>query len=560
MFEDDASHPARHAVGSRRARTSGPGTDGAPSVPGRPDSSRARPAPSRPGSGARPGSPVAELLDDGGTGLERELADLLAVRVGAAHPYAAFELHSAEGAGATGSGVPVVDPGLVPDLDALLAHAPGPPLAAALTGLEVADLDDSSLVELLAAWERLAAWAQAGSAAALGELLQRTLGSSRHEFVVDEVSARLGLSRHAAAQHVTVAHGAPAIPEVADAMASGAADRRKAEVLVSTGRLDDARRREIVRALRPDLEHLTVRQIRDRLRRAEIDADPEGAAERHVAARRTRSVVLEPVDDAMAYVTAYLPADDAARVFAAIDGAGVAMHRISGEPRRLDECRADAMVGLLTGTVRFADAAPTHAAEPAEAAERTAAAARVSAPYRAPVQVTIAASTLLGTDDLPAILAGYGPIPAPMARTLATDPEVTWQRILTDPVTGVLTDRSSRAYRPSPRLRAAVLARDATCTFPGCGVPAVRGDLDHVVPFDPACDGPQTHGDNLHVLCRTHHRAKTVGGWAVARDPASGTSTWTSPTGHRYAPAAHRTDPARSPRPAVAVTDRPPPF
>ncbi|GAA1978525.1 hypothetical protein GCM10009718_13920 [Isoptericola halotolerans] len=572
MFEDDASLPARHAAGSRRARATGPGAGGAPAAPG-----------PTPAGGASSTSGTAQLVADDGTRLERELADLLTFHVAATHSSTASELCGpdddaavdadsdgrvdaggrAVGTG-TGTGTRSGLPTHLAALDALLADGPGPALAAMLAGSEPADLDDASLVELLAAWERLAAWAQAGSAAVLGELLQRTRGSSRHEYVVDEVSARLGLSRHAAAQHVAVAHGSHAAPEVADAMAAGVADRRKAEALVSTGRLDDRRRREVVRELRPDLEHLTVRQIRDRLRRAEIAADPDGAADRHETARRTRSVSIEPVDDAMAYLTAYLPADDAARAFAAIDGLGVAMHRTAGEQRRRDECRADAFVALVTGDV----AAGVAAAPPApqtSGSHRPGGEARpvdrTPTGRTSPVQVTIAASTLLGTDDLPAILAGYGPIPAPMARTIATDPEATWQRILTDPVSGVLADRSSTSYRPSPRLRAAVIARDATCTFPGCQVPASRADLDHVVPFDPGSDGPQTHGDNLHALCRTHHRAKTTGGWTVIRDPATGVSTWTSPTDHRYLSEPHRADPAPARRrPGVPPDSGTPPF
>jgi hypothetical protein len=56
----------------------------------------------------------------------------------------------------------------------------------------------------------------------------------------------------------------------------------------------------------------------------------------------------------MAYLTAYLPADDAARVLAAVEEVAVPMHRTPGEARRLDECRADAFVGLLTGRLAAA--------------------------------------------------------------------------------------------------------------------------------------------------------------------------------------------------------------
>ncbi|MFE7405112.1 DUF222 domain-containing protein, partial [Isoptericola sp. NPDC057559] len=424
-------------------------------------------------------------------------------------------------------------PGSRPLLAALDDLAPGPELAALLASVDAADLDDFTILEVLAAWERVASWAQAGSARVLAEMLERTRGSSRHEFVADAVAARLGTTRHGAAQLVAVAHGTSRLPEVADALAAGVVDRRKAEALVDAGRLLDHRRREAVAAVLPDVERLTVPQIRARMRRAEVATDPSGADERRRAARAERFVRLEPVDDAMAYLTAYLPADDAARAFAEVDDVALAMRRAPGETRRLAECRADALVGLVTGAV---GAGRGGADEDAGAGSRAGAApgAVSRARGRGTVRVSVAASTLLGSDDLPAILAGHGPIPASMARALAADPDAVWQRLFTDAGSGVLTDVSSRSYRPSEALRAAVVARDVTCTFPGCQVPAASSDLDHVDPYDPAVGGPQTHGANLHALCRTHHRAKTVGGWDVSRDPASGATTWTAPTGHRF--------------------------
>ena len=496
-----------------------------------------------------------------------------------AHPVPAF--HSAGGQG------PVTAPGPGdgrPLLAVLDDTEAGPDLAGRLAALDEAELDDFTILEVLAAWERVAAWAQAGSARVLAEMLERTRGSSRHEFLADAVAARLGLTRNAAAQHVTVAHGTARLPEVADALAAGVVDRRKAEALIEAGRLPDDVRREVIATLLPDVEHLTVPQIHARLRRAEIEADPEGSEERRRAARAERFVRLEPVDDAMAYLTAYLPADDAARVFAAVDDAGLALRRAPGESRRLDECRADALTALVTGRLaagqqardepagRFAtgEAAsgptPTGPVVSGRATVRGTPSA-VGGPVpaarsRGCIRVTVAASTLLGSDDLPAILAGHGPIPADMARALASDPDAVWQRLFTDPGSGVLTDVSSRSYRPSAALRAAVVARDVTCTFPGCRVPAATSDLDHVDPDDPASDDPQTHGDNLHALCRTHHRAKTVGGWQVARDPDDGRTTWVAPTGHRFARDPVVQDPRIAARPVRRRRDQegPPPF
>ncbi|OBB61159.1 hypothetical protein A5757_00590 [Mycobacterium sp. 852013-51886_SCH5428379] len=85
-------------------------------------------------------------------------------------------------------------------------------------------------------------------------------------------------------------------------------------------------------------------------------------------------------------------------------------------------------------------------------------------------------------------------------------------------------------YQPSAKLAAFVRARDMFCRFPGCGVPAARCDIDHVVPWP---YGP-THASNLHCKCRTHHLTKTFDdGWQDTQFP-DGTVTWTAPLGKRY--------------------------
>jgi len=87
--------------------------------------------------------------------------------------------------------------------------------------------------------------------------------------------------------------------------------------------------------------------------------------------------------------------------------------------------------------------------------------------------------------------------------------DASWQQLLTDAagtVTGVgpaqppghVPDPEAFVwrYRPSTKLARLVRARDGQCRYPGCGVTAVRCDLDHVVPFDhdnptPAVPPPQ---------------------------------------------------------------------
>jgi hypothetical protein len=94
-----------------------------------------------------------------------------------------------------------------------------------------------------------------------------------------------------------------------------------------------------------------------------------------------------------------------------------------------------------------------------------------------------------------------------------------------------LLDYGTTRYRPPPHLAEHVIARDQTCDFPSCRVPAHRCDLDHRVPYESGT-GP-TSADNLGPRCRSHHRLKASPGWGLARK-SDGTIVWGTPTGHTY--------------------------
>jgi hypothetical protein len=89
---------------------------------------------------------------------------------------------------------------------------------------------------------------------------------------------------------------------------------------------------------------------------------------------------------------------------------------------------------------------------------------------------------------------------------------------------------ASPAYRPPPRLKEYIAARDLTCRFLRCRQPAWRGDLDHTIPFD---DGGRTCSCNLGGVCRTHHLLKHQADWNL-RQVAPGVFTWTTPAGRTY--------------------------
>ena len=149
------------------------------------------------------------------------------------------------------------------------------------------------------------------------------------------------------------------------------------------------------------------------------------------------------------------------------------------------------------------------------------------------VSVTVGIGTLLGLDDRPGELAGYGPIGADVARMLATDG--TWRRLLVDEPSGTLLDVDRRRYRPPDGIVEHVRMRNRTCVFPTCSVPSASCQTDHTVPFP---HGP-TAVDNLGPLCSGHHQLKTHGGFRLEQ-PRPGSFVLRTGTGHVYLQDAER--------------------
>lgn len=402
---------------------------------------------------------------------------------------------------------------------------PGPGLAFTMAALEPADLDDAALVEAVAAWERLVSWSSAGQARAVAELARRR-PLVRSPFVADEVASRLNVTRSVADAKVALALGLQRLPVVESALGRGDLDVRRATVVTDElGRLPEHVAEELAAGAVVAGVDATAPQLRNRLRRLELLRDPEGVVVRHRRACEQRRVELTPAADAMAWLTAYLPATDAVAVQTTLTA--LAEHTDTDEDQRsLDQRRADALVDLAT---RWLDAGDHPEGGPLRSRQG-----------RLPhVTITATARTVVGLEDSPAILEGYGVIPPGLARMVAA--RATWEPLLVSARSGEPLARSTRRYAPTQELRDAVVQRDRTCRFPGCRMPAQRCDLDHVDPFEQSRTGEhQTSSENLHALCRHHHLAKTHGGWA-AHPAEGGARIWTSPTGHTYAQ--HREQP-----------------
>ena len=184
------------------------------------------------------------------------------------------------------------------------------------------------------------------------------------------------------------------------------------------------------------------------------------------------------------------------------------------DPRTKDECRADALGALAAGAERLgcrcgrADCA---------AGQRRAA---------SPVTIHVIAehATLNGTGTAPGSqLSADGLITPELVAELAKSATLI-------PLIHPGDAAPEPGYTPSKALADFVRARDLTCRWPGCDVPAVNCQLDHTIPH---AQGGPTHAGNLKCYCPTHHLLKTFWGWRE-KQLSDGTLILTSPAGHTY--------------------------
>jgi hypothetical protein len=409
------------------------------------------------------------------------------------------------------------------------------------------DVPTPELIDVISAWERVKCWAEAAQAAAVTEFAHRRPGvdpparsASVDEFAADEIGAALNLSRRTAGHRIAFAVGLTELPQTCVALAGGRIGLGVAHRIVDGLQvlpLAEARAVE-VDVLR-DAEGRTPGQVQARLARSVLAVDPTAAAKRYARAVADRRVVVSAQPDGMAFLSALIRADDATTVMAVLRNQAREA-KTPGDARTHDQRMADAFVDLHTDQLRTG--VPAERQVSAGIGGGAAARATCSCPDDRSshgrrvrggpaVRVVVAATTLLGLDDAPGELAGHGPIPADLAREIAADPAGTWQRILTDPVSGALLDVGRTSYTPPAALAEHVRVRDRTCRFPGCRQPAERCDLDHVRRYP---DGPTSHC-NLCTECRHHHRLKHESDWELENDPDDpAVMTWTSPAGKRY--------------------------
>jgi hypothetical protein len=407
----------------------------------------------------------------------------------------------------------------------LLRAIPGIATLADLVAIDPISLTAAARIDYLAALERQTSWLQA--------LMQRAVvavaGTAPSEndgsgifFGVDDseredISTALRLSPNTAQMRIDIARTlVNFLPNTCSALATGDISPAHAAVIaketaaairdgLSEASIFSIEERAIAHA-----EFHTPAQVATHLRTALAKISPEIFEDVVERARDTRRVSCYRESDGMSTIVAILPAEDAQIVMNALESFIRGSDEVdvkSGDGRSTDMKRADALTAIASATLASNSARVT--------------------PHRRPitVNVTIDLPTLLGLAENPGQLAGYGAIPASVARALACDGK--WKRFITDPQTGVLLDYGRESYEPPQPLVDFLIARDRICRFPGCRRSAALSDIDHAQSWE---TGGSTSVENLGALCRRHHRLKTHGGWSVESSP-DGSCIWKSPLG-----------------------------
>lgn len=378
-------------------------------------------------------------------------------------------------------------------------------------------------VDAIAAYERLIRHAQARQAAMVSQLMARRRNLASQEFsttgrwvddgelvrsVVTEVAMARQVSATGAERQLGIAAGLEAMPRTAELFATGTISERVVRaVTTECAELapDDAASVDAV--LAPELGPLTARRAGQATRRQVLACDPHAAHVRAVHERADRYVAARPGPHGTGYLDSKLSAEQVQACWGALDAAARGI-RAAGDGRSLSQIMADTLVQRVTGQESASDV-------PVE------------------VGLLMRPETLFGAEDTPALLAGYGPVPAGLARAMTAATRVSVLRLFTDPADDVVTGRDPRRRRFDGPLGELIRAADQDCQRPWCD--GRIADIDHRTPY---AAGGATIRANADSYCRRSHLTRHLSGWQTRCVQHHGDTPqvieWLTPTGHRY--------------------------
>ena len=394
-------------------------------------------------------------------------------------------------------------------------------------------MDDlSGLIDSIRALEELKAAASAAQAraTAIFDAMTRQAQAAagvKADQLGKGVGAQIGFARRESPHRGTRLLGLARIltremPHTLHALTLGVISEWRATLLVrETACLSLTDRQKVDEVIAGNLEE--VEQLGDRALIAKIKTlsyamDPHAVVNRAAHAVSERFVSCRPAPDTMAYLTALLPVGQGVGVYAALTREADRL-RAAGDPRTKGQIMADTLVERTTGQVRAED-------------------------VRIEVQLIMTDRALLAGTAEPAVLPGYGMLPAQTARDLirrhstasgAGSARIWLRRLYTAPSTGQLVGMDSRARLVPEGLARFIAARDQVCRMPWCGAPIRH--YDHIRPVRA---GGTTSAENIQGLCEACNQAKEAPGWT--------TRTLDGPP----------TPPIESPAPKAVVPNGPP--
>jgi hypothetical protein len=221
-------------------------------------------------------------------------------------------------------------------------------------------LSDAQLIDAMVGFERVAAWAEARQARVLAEFARRRPGDdptlvatdkpcAMSKFAPDEVGLALKLARMTAKARIgRSVQLAQVLPETLALWQQGKLDERRVTAICdATHYLSAGKARAVQQRVLNRASDQTVGQLKAALKRAVIQADPEGAAQRHKAAHRDRRVSIGEEHDGMASLWALMSAPDAQASFQWLTRLALGCGK--DDPRSMDARRSDLAAALLSG-------------------------------------------------------------------------------------------------------------------------------------------------------------------------------------------------------------------
>jgi hypothetical protein len=328
------------------------------------------------------------------------------------------------------------------------------------------------------------------------------------EAAATEIRAALRMTRRAAETELDMAVSLRRrLPLLWAALAAGSVDNRRAWVIVhGIDHLDEAAARAVVDRVLPDAPRLTTGELGALIRRFAIEVEPESATQQYQDAVERRRVVVEASPEGTAHLLGLdLPPHRVVEIGKRIDRLAKSLKR-AGDPRSIDQIRADVYLDLLAGRHQEARGGM--------------------------VDLHVDLDTLARLSEAPGELGGYGPVIADIARQIAEAQAAgEWRYTVFDPDTGVPISDGTTRRRPTATESRAVEAREHTCYFPGCRMPATQCDLDHRTPW---AQVQRTSAAGLDAGCKHDHvTVRHRLGWKHQLLP-NGDHLWVSPLGHQY--------------------------